>query len=186
MLVLADALPFSSVTREGADYVIHVALHSQNLKKFEKVTLEHNFKVAWLSGLEGLALCFESSLWKEFLTKLRFFMRDDMFVFIVNFLSSSCQGCLHFTIFLVSPCFHFSPFFLQVSAKLYHPPKYSTPVLLLNVCVISGLAPWQAWSLHLGLACVAGDLLGHPPPPYLWFSARCEHVWRTESEASEH
>lgn len=122
LLVLADALPFS-VTREGTNYVIRVALHSQNLNKFEKVTLEHNFKVAWLSGLERLALCFESSLWKEFLTKLRFFMRDDMFVFIVNFLSSSCQGCLHFTIFLVSPCFHFSPFFCKYQQNFIIPPN---------------------------------------------------------------
>lgn len=69
VLVSATALPFLSVAREEADYIIHVGPHSQNLKKLGKVILEHNFKVANLSGLERLALCFESSLWKEFLTK---------------------------------------------------------------------------------------------------------------------
>lgn len=147
----ADALPFS-VTREGTNYVIRVALHSQNLNKFEKVTLEHNFKVAWLSGLERLALCFESSLWKEFLTKLRFFMRDDMFVFIVNFLSSSCQGCLHFTIFLVSPCFHFSPFSCKYQQNFIIPANTHTCIASECLChfwscPLAGLVPTSGPSL---------------------------------------
>lgn len=79
--------------------------HSENLKKCDEIILEHNFKVAALSGLETLALCFKSFLWKEFLTKLW----GNEFVFIINFLSSSCQGCLYSTTFSVSPCLRFCP-----------------------------------------------------------------------------
>lgn len=75
----------------------------------------------------------------------------------------------------------FSPF-LQTSAKLLSSPQMPHTRITSNISVTAGLTLWQAWSLHPGLACVAGDLLGHPPPPRLRFSARCEHVWRTETE----
>ena len=62
-----------------------------------------------------------------------------------KFFSSSCQGCLHFTI---SWGFHSPPhtFFLQVSAKLDHLPKHSTPVSLLRrvpflIFPLAGLLP---------------------------------------------
>lgn len=58
---------------------MHIVPHAQNLKKFDKIILEDTFKVAHLSGLETLALCFESFLWKEFLTKLQFFIKDGFF-----------------------------------------------------------------------------------------------------------
>lgn len=66
----------------------------------------------------------------------------------------------------------------------YHLPKYSTPVSLLTFESFLVL-PVAGSSLHLGLAYGVGELLGHPVLPYLWFSAKYEHIWRTEMEASE-
>lgn len=106
--------------------------HSQNLKMFDKTIHEHNCKVTDVSGAGTLALCFESLLWKEFLTKLRFFMKR-WIVFIINSLSSSCQGCLYFTTFSVSPRFHFFPPFCKHQQNFYHLPRCPTPVSLLTL-----------------------------------------------------
>lgn len=81
----------------------------------------------------------------------------------------------------VSPRSHFFPLFADISKTLSSPQMPHTRISP-NVSVTSGLALWQASSLHLGLARIARDLLGHPPPPRLWVSARCECVWRTETE----
>lgn len=67
----------------------------------------------------------------------------------------------------------------------YHLPKYSTPVSLLKF-MSSLVAPVAGSSTHLGIAHGVGELLRHPLLSYLWFSAKCEHIWRTEMEASEH
>ena len=56
----------------------------------------------------------------------------------ICFLSSSWLGCLNFTVFLVSPCFHFSPFFANISKTLSSPQVLHTCITS-NVSVICGL-----------------------------------------------
>ena len=80
-------------------------------------------------------------------------------------------------------CF-FLPFLANIS-KTFSPPQILHTCVTCLVSVTSGLAPWQASPLHLGLAYGAENLRGHPPLPCLWVSARYEHVWETETQASE-
>lgn len=113
--------------------------HSQNLKKLDKIILEHNFKVADLSGLERLALCFDSCLWKEFLSKLRFLMQGQWvclywLIFLVPFGKGACISLPFWSLhaFILFP-------FLQVSAKLSSPQILHTCITS-NISVLSSLA----------------------------------------------
>lgn len=79
----------------------------------------------------------------------------------------------------------FSPF-LQISAKLYHLPKYSTPASLVTlvsflVLPVAGLIRTSGPRLWSGGAGWGVVFLRHPLLPYLWFFAKCEHVWQTET-----
>lgn len=105
-----------------------------------------------------------------------------MHVFILIFLTVHVKTAYIFMPFLSLHAFIFLSF-LQISAKLYHLPKY--PILLLTLVPFLVLPLGRPSSSHLRLASTARVLLGHPPH---FTSASLPDVnicRRTETETNE-